>query len=275
MEPGRVGPVSGCEQFALNIKLIIQSMKNKEIYLTLVFFILTGFINPDFGDLMFYFLLDDCKLSQDQYDFLNIMQSVGIIIGIIIYMNYLQNFEVKKLIFTCYSLQMLFSLVSLANVNRLNLRWGISDFYLNLVLMLLQKAVLTSLCILPITIMMMQVIPKNIEASMFAVISATINYSMEWGGDITGAFVCRHFGITTLNKTNLHSAVELKLQMLAIVVILTQILPKNQELFILGKKMNNVSENQEEQEDQGSAENYADEIKNYLSSRDCSYLGEN
>jgi hypothetical protein len=59
--------------------------------------------------------------------------------------------------------------------------------------------------------MMMQVIPKNIEASMFAVISATINYSMEWGGDITGAVVANHFGITTHNKSNLHHAMEFKL----------------------------------------------------------------
>jgi hypothetical protein len=38
--------------------------------------------------------------------------------------------------------------------------------------------------------------------------------------------------------------------------------------------MNNVPESQEEEETE-SAENYAEEIKNYLSSRDCSYLGEN
>lgn len=77
--------------------------------------------------------------------------------------------------------------------------------------MLIQKAVMTSLCILPMTIMMMQVIPKNIEASMFAVISATINYSIEWGGDITGAVVCNYFGITTHNKSKLYVAIEFKL----------------------------------------------------------------
>ena len=59
--------------------------------------------------------------------------------------------------------------------------------------------------------MMMHVIPKNIEASMFAVISATINYSMEWGGDITGAVVCKYFGITAHNKSNLHQAIQFKL----------------------------------------------------------------
>lgn len=48
-------------------------MKNREIYLILLFFVLTGFINPDFGELMYYFLLDDCHLSQDQYDFLDIV----------------------------------------------------------------------------------------------------------------------------------------------------------------------------------------------------------
>lgn len=142
-------------------------------------------------------------------------------------MNYLQNFEVKSLIFTCYSLQLMSSLGTLANVNRVNLRWGISDFELNLGVMFMNKAVVTSLCILPITIAMMQVIPKNIEASMFAVVSATINYSMEWGGDITGAYVSHHYGITTHNKSNLHRAIQFKIQMLALIVLLTQILPRN------------------------------------------------
>jgi hypothetical protein len=48
-------------------------MKNKEIYLTLAFFVITGFINPDYNEVMYYFLLDDCKLTQDQYDYLNII----------------------------------------------------------------------------------------------------------------------------------------------------------------------------------------------------------
>jgi hypothetical protein len=124
-------------------------------------------------------------------------------------------------------LQLVSSLATLANVYRVNLRWGISDFELNLAVMFLNKAVLTSLCILPITIAMMQVIPKNIEASMFAVVSATINFSMEWGGDISGAFVSHQYGITTHNKSNLHKAIEFKMQMLALIVMLTQILPKN------------------------------------------------
>jgi hypothetical protein len=119
-------------------------------------------------------------------------------------MKFLQSFNVSSLICASYVMQFFCSGVNLANINRVNLRYGISDFHLNIVNMLLQKAVLTSLCVLPMTIMMMHVIPKNIEASMFAVISATINYSMEWGGDITGAFVCHYLGITTGHKSNLH-----------------------------------------------------------------------
>ena len=62
--------------------------------------------------------------------------------------------------------------------------------------------------------------------------------------------------------------------MIAFIILMTQILPRNQEIFTLGRKMNNVPEQPEE--DQEEAENYAEEIKNYLSEldkRNCSYLG--
>lgn len=62
---------SRMSQFKLNIRLIWIALKNKEIYRSLLFFIITGFILPNFEDVQYYFLLNDCNISQDDYDQLN------------------------------------------------------------------------------------------------------------------------------------------------------------------------------------------------------------
>lgn len=48
--------------------------------------------------------------------------------------------------------------------------------------MLLGKGTYTSLSVVPMTVMMMNVIPANIEASMFAFIAAILSFSDDWGG---------------------------------------------------------------------------------------------
>lgn len=70
------------------------------------------------------------------------------------------------------------------------LYWGISDLHLNAFLMLIGKATLICLQVLPMTVMLMYIVPKNIEASCFATITAILTFSTDWAGDVVGAFIC-------------------------------------------------------------------------------------
>ena len=78
----------------------------------------------------------------------------------------------------------------------MNIKWGISDYAINVVLMFFGKALGVSINIMPMTILMMKVVPRNIEASMFAIITAAITFSYDWGADFVGAIVCKTLGIT-------------------------------------------------------------------------------
>ena len=61
------------------------------------------------------------------------------------------------------------------------------------------------------TIMLMHTVPKNIEASMFAVITASITFSTEWAGDLVGAFYCDFFGITNKDLSKFSEIIKLKI----------------------------------------------------------------
>jgi len=60
--------------------------------------------------------------------------------------------------------------------------YSISDIQINGIIMLLGKGTQTSLSVVPMTVMMMNIIPANIEASMFAFITAILSFSDDWGG---------------------------------------------------------------------------------------------
>ena len=47
--------------------------------------------------------------------------------------------------------------------------------------------------------MMMKCIPANIEASMFAFITAILRFNDDWGGKFVGGIICEAFGIKNKN----------------------------------------------------------------------------
>ena len=89
---------SNWKKFKLNIRLILEAMKKQEIYNALLFFVITGLIVPSYEDITYYFLIDVCHITQDEYDILNMCQSFGIILGIVIFYSFLKNVETWKII---------------------------------------------------------------------------------------------------------------------------------------------------------------------------------
>lgn len=78
--------------FKINVYLQFITFSHREMYKTLIFFILVGFIVPRINDIDFNFLIRTCNFSREQYDFLNICESVGVIIGTILYLKILRHY---------------------------------------------------------------------------------------------------------------------------------------------------------------------------------------
>jgi len=89
------------------------------------------------------------------------------------------------------------------------------------------------------TVMLMQTVPMNIEASMFAVITAAITFSTDWAGDIIGGFYCEFFGITEKDLSNFHKIMGFKLVTIFVAIVLVcYLLPTNSQVKELGRKLN-------------------------------------
>lgn len=130
------GPSSCCSRLALNFKLIWRAAKNQPIYATIIFFLVRGLLVPTFDNIQAYFLLNKAGITNDEYDFLSIGQSIGTLVGTIIYMTCLTRYQAWKLVGLSVFFQLVHTWLLYANVMRWTLVWGFSDWSVNLVLML-------------------------------------------------------------------------------------------------------------------------------------------
>lgn len=231
--------------------MIADAIKNKEIYMPLIFFVATGFMVPNYDDVTYFFLLNFCRISHEQFTYLAMNQSLGIIIGLIVYVKYLKNVEVWKLILASLCFNFLVNTIQYCNFLRINVTYfDIGDIPVNAFIMLLGKGTQTSLSVVPMTVMMMNVIPANIEASMFAFITAILTFSTDWGGQFVGGVVCSMLGVTGegIGFNNFGKALILKNVLLVLSIGLVKIIPTNKEIKDLGEKLNDVKSNTETEE---------------------------
>ena len=135
------------------------------------------------------------------------------------------------------------------NVRRWNIDYlGIPDFPYNIFLHMIGKATLLALMVVPMTCLLMKVIPKNIEASMFALVTGILKFSTDWAGDMIGGIYCNIFGVTTDNLSEFHWVIITKICTIVLGLILTQfLLPKNSEIMDLKKKLDNGDNESEEE----------------------------
>lgn len=162
--------------------------------------------------------------------------------GTIIFINLLMKYSAWKLIAISLILQAVHTCILYANVERWTVAWGLTDWTVNLTLMLFNQSVFICLAVLPMTIKMMYVIPQNIEASMFAIITACLTFSSDWGGDMLGAALCQSLNITSEDMSQYSQAIQVKLILLLVTFILVFILPSDEDLLELSKKFNQKQE---------------------------------
>lgn len=127
-----------------------------------------------------------------------------------------------------------------ANVSRWNEMWGLSDFTINAITLFIGKASIIALSVVPMTSLMMRVVPSNIEASMFAVIGSILSLSTDWLGDVMGGLICNYFKVTDSDYSNFSEVLRVKQLCVMIAMTLSFILPTDYEVSVLARKIDHL-----------------------------------
>jgi hypothetical protein len=119
------------------------------------------------------------------------------------------------------------------------------------------------------TILLMQVVPQNIEASMFAIITATITFSTDWAGDMLGGIVCDIFDVSNADMSKFEYCIVYKIIVIVLMLALIGLVPSQAEVSALSKKM------QGPKQENARESSLSHEFSNFLENRESqSYLKE-
>jgi len=86
------------EEFMVSINEIVEALKMPEIYLTLLFYVISSVTQPGFGTYSYYFQMEVIKFSKFQYAMFGVLGYASLSLGTAYFNMYLKDYEVRTLI---------------------------------------------------------------------------------------------------------------------------------------------------------------------------------
>ena len=226
-----------CHSCSRTFRAICNLFGYKEWYLPLLFFLVIGIFLPNFDDLHYIFLTSVCDVDKYQYDFLNALTFVTLVALAVLYNQCLTGVQAWILVLISLGLFLLMTALMLVNALRLNLEMGMSDAVFNIFIFLLGTNAISVLAILPTQVVLTALIPHNVEASTMALVSGIFIWAFEVGAKISSSVYCMIFEVDDDHMENYPHVLEAKLPMIVLMMILTLILPRNEQISQLAQHL--------------------------------------
>jgi len=87
--------------------------------------------------------------------------------------------------------------MTLLSVLRVNVALGINDLVFVIINRLFSDTLALSFSLLPTVVIMTQITPHHVEATVFATLTGAFNFSNSVGGPLLGSYFCKLFGVTS------------------------------------------------------------------------------
>lgn len=123
------------------------------------------------------------------------------------------------------------SFIMLMFVLRLNLKFGIGDLTLIIFSSIVTDTLGLAFSMLPTLVLFAKITPKNIEATVFAMLTGVFNLSSTVCSPMAGVIINRFFvNVTTENLENFYILVIIQLVLSFVPLFLIRLIPSKQEI---------------------------------------------
>lgn len=174
-----------------------------EIYMTLLFYVLTAVTDPQYGIYWYYFKMNIVHFSNFQYAIINCFGYLSLLLGTIYYNKYLKEKEVRTLIGYAVYLSIFSAFMNLLWAKRVNLDLGISDSTFVISTDIVLGTLSLAYTQLPTLVLFAKITPSQIEATCFAFLTGTLNFCNGVVATYLGSLVNDTFiGVTSTDLSN-------------------------------------------------------------------------
>lgn len=149
-------------------------LSQKEVFVPIIF-IFCYMATPYCGDVMFFYYTNKLGYSPEFMGRLKMVQGLASLFGIIVYNQWLKNYDFKSIVIYTTVINAFVSSSQLLLLNKTNLALGIPNLYFCTVIGFLQAA-LSELNKMPMFVLCARICPKNIEGTMYAFFKSVMNF---------------------------------------------------------------------------------------------------
>lgn len=169
--------------------MICKAVQRREIYFVLLYYILDGLLKPTFGDFTYFFLLDVVGLSKVVFVVLVLISSVCSIFGVMLYEKFLKREEIRWLFYWNVIILGFSAAFDYILARRWNVDWGIDDIVWIFVTAIIFGTLITAFGGVPTMTLFVQITPRRIEGTIFAVLTGVANLDNDVLSPMMGAYV--------------------------------------------------------------------------------------
>jgi Na+/melibiose symporter-like transporter len=190
-------PIPGAKDL---IKEFFKFLCQKFIIVPIIFLIIF-MATPSYSDPFFYFITNQLKFTPSDLGKISFCSTLATLLAILLYKWYFKNFDFKCMITSGTILSFFFSFLGYLLVQRVNVRYGISDF----VLLLFSSSFLSmlgELIMMPMLSLACMLCPKNLEGTVYSLFMSALNFGSILSG-LNGSILTNWLGITSKDYHNL------------------------------------------------------------------------
>jgi len=150
-------------------------------------------------DFMYYFQTEVAGFSQFTFALIGVVGSCCLFVAVFLYRLFFSRHETRSLILMALIIEVAAGVFSLLFVLRVNLLLGIPDIWFVFLTSTTTSAFIEAFTMLPPLVLFAKLVPKKVEATVFAFATTIAQGVSRFGGKATGLLVNRFVGVTRDN----------------------------------------------------------------------------
>lgn len=162
-------------------------MTQRIVFGTVLFIFISRSMVPSYSDIMYYWMINVLQFSKKTIALLALTSFFTAIAGTFLYKTFLKNFEYRCLMFTAQLIIALSVLVTLMLVTRFSKEvLGINDIFFAFFTDATIEVMYSAFVYMPTLVIQTRIVPKNVEATVYSVISSLRNIANAFVSPLVG-----------------------------------------------------------------------------------------
>lgn len=207
----------------------VNTAVREPVFRRVILFLLLNGLTPTFGSFGYYFMLDVVGVSKFTIGMLGVLGYTSLMAGSALYQCGCHKKEFRTLGAYSVLLTLAFAPLNLLFVLRLNNDYGLPDMFVIVFSDVVSETIASCLVLLPLMVLFAKITPKRIEATAFAFLTGTSNFTGTLRGFV-GYLVNLFVGVSQSDLSNYYVLVVIATAMSAAPLLYLNLLPTRGEL---------------------------------------------